>query len=194
MKLIFDKKKWRLDNIELIHAKGKIYREKNKEQRKRYYEKNKTILIKKNKEYIEKNKEKRLAYLKQYYQKNKQHLQPANRLRYKKNSKKYLLVFKKYRQEWEKRNRDRLNKSNLKKAEKLAKPLNLKAYDYKNYLQSWSEEVRKRDQTCQICGLPCTVSHHILYKSKFPQLSFNLNNGLALCDPCHYETHKLNPV
>ena len=57
----------------------------------------------------------------------------------------------------------------------------------------WSKYVLKRDgYQCQLCTNQAVVSHHILYKSLYPNLSLNKNNGIALCLNCHYETHGWN--
>lgn len=60
-----------------------------------------------------------------------------------------------------------------------------------NNLTNWSYHVRYRDNfTCQDCGVKpedkqLVQAHHIKPKRKFPQLKFDVNNGVALCDPCH---------
>jgi len=57
-------------------------------------------------------------------------------------------------------------------------------------IQEWSVKIRDRDdQKCQICGGKAQESHHIFYQNLYPELRFNLNNGIALCHDCHFETH-----
>ena len=67
----------------------------------------------------------------------------------------------------------------------------------------YSQTVKGRDNyKCQVCvGLPSNVKkeqnnklqvHHIFYKNRYPQLAYNKNNGLTLCEPHHMEVHKLN--
>lgn len=58
----------------------------------------------------------------------------------------------------------------------------------------WSEDVKKRDDAkCQICNTVEDVkSHHIFYKSLYPQLQFLLNNGITLCHKHHMEVHGWN--
>jgi len=62
-----------------------------------------------------------------------------------------------------------------------------------SYLK-WARDVKKRDgYRCQICGEVGGIlnSHHIKTFSKFPELRFELNNGITLCKKCHdTHTHK----
>lgn len=55
----------------------------------------------------------------------------------------------------------------------------------------WREEVYKRDDyTCQKClsrGV-YLEAHHIKPFSLYPDERFNIENGIALCKPCHKET------
>jgi 5-methylcytosine-specific restriction endonuclease McrA len=57
----------------------------------------------------------------------------------------------------------------------------------------WAREVRIiYNHSCAYCGSHKLSTHHIFYKSKFPGLKYNLNNGICLCLKCHIEVHKLN--
>lgn len=59
--------------------------------------------------------------------------------------------------------------------------------EYKN----WQQAVYKRDEwTCQKCGSKkLIVAHHIKLFSKFPELRFEINNGIVLCRKCHQNHH-----
>lgn len=59
--------------------------------------------------------------------------------------------------------------------------------------RKWRKEVFRRDDyTCQYCLIKgCFLhAHHIKSWAKFPELRFDLNNGLTLCKDCHYEIHR----
>jgi len=60
----------------------------------------------------------------------------------------------------------------------------------------WSREVRMSDNYhCVYCNTSKKLSaHHIFPKSKYPELKFNLSNGILLCKKCHDEIHKLNDI
>ncbi len=145
------------------------------------------------KEYREKTKETKADYMKTYWNAKKEISRPENLKRYHKNKAKYLPVMKKYQKAWEKRNRVKRSEDQLNNYLKFALLFNLKSSVYKRSLQSWSQLVRNRDHnSCLQCGKPSNISHHIIYKKTKPELSFNLNNGIALCSPCHKEIHRLN--
>lgn len=61
------------------------------------------------------------------------------------------------------------------------------------YYKEWRRQVFERDDyTCQICGKKgCYLEvHHIKPFSKFPELWFDVDNGLAVCKKCHIEIHR----
>ena len=67
---------------------------------------------------------------------------------------------------------------------------NLNWYQMSDQLRGWSEIIHKDcDEICQVCWQPSAEAHHIFHKSKYPQLAFNRNNGIALCLKCHNESH-----
>jgi hypothetical protein len=61
-------------------------------------------------------------------------------------------------------------------------------------LRMWRESVYKRDdKSCLACGNVSAKrynAHHIYNFSRFPNLRFDVNNGVTLCKDCHSEFHK----
>lgn len=66
--------------------------------------------------------------------------------------------------------------------------------DYLNHLRkseewkNWREHVFQRDNyTCQLCGEKGLElhPHHILQKCDYPDLIFEVDNGITLCKDCH---------
>jgi 5-methylcytosine-specific restriction endonuclease McrA len=68
--------------------------------------------------------------------------------------------------------------------------------------KDWRKDVFRRDDyTCQECGirnqkgLGVTVrleAHHIKSWKEYPELRYDINNGITLCKSCHRELHGLN--
>lgn len=61
---------------------------------------------------------------------------------------------------------------------------------YSSNYKKWRAEVFKRDgYSCRDCG-SCgyITAHHIKSFAKFPELRYELSNGLTLCEKCHSET------
>lgn len=57
----------------------------------------------------------------------------------------------------------------------------------------WRKKVFERDgYTCQMCGVKGGVlnAHHIKKYSEFPNLRYDLDNGVTLCKGCHRKVHK----
>jgi len=68
--------------------------------------------------------------------------------------------------------------------------------DWKSYtwaLSKWSKTIKNQFKNkCRVCGGVAEISHHLIYKSTECKLSLNINNGIALCKPCHAEVHGWN--
>ena len=68
-------------------------------------------------------------------------------------------------------------------------------YDYQN----WRNKVFHRDNyTCRCCGNrssnnnPVILnSHHIYNWKDYPELRYEISNGITLCNQCHYKFHSL---
>lgn len=61
-----------------------------------------------------------------------------------------------------------------------------------NRHKEWSRDVLERDgYRCAICSARGTLHAHHLYGYKaYPELRYELSNGVALCGTCHREFHK----
>lgn len=95
-----------------------------------------------------------------------------------------------YNKKFHQENPDKLLKNTRKHLQKIGAFHKLKWYQMSDQLRGWSEIIHKDcDETCQICFAPSQQAHHILHKTKYPELAFNRNNGIALCTKCHNETH-----
>lgn len=59
--------------------------------------------------------------------------------------------------------------------------------------RKWRELVLKRDgYTCKICGTTSDLQvHHIKSFAEYPELRFEVGNGMTLCERCHREVHRL---
>jgi len=60
-------------------------------------------------------------------------------------------------------------------------------------IKSWRTKVFRRDfYTCQHCRKAGGIlnAHHIKPFAKFPELRFEVSNGITLCKDCHTNEHK----
>lgn len=58
--------------------------------------------------------------------------------------------------------------------------------------KDWQQGVYKKDKwTCQHCGYKgkSIVAHHIKLFSRYPELRFEIKNGMVLCRKCHQLVH-----
>jgi DNA-binding CsgD family transcriptional regulator len=61
---------------------------------------------------------------------------------------------------------------------------------------TWRNLIYKRDNwTCQRCNVHCDkydiVAHHIKSFNDYPELRFDVDNGITLCRSCHAYVHKI---
>jgi 5-methylcytosine-specific restriction endonuclease McrA len=169
------KRKWRHG---VGKTKDKISKQKSD---KKYYNK-----IKNNPDF----KLKKKLYMQEY------HSRPKVKERRKQVETKYYSrpEIKKHRAEYNKKlhqdNPDMVLKNTRKHLQKIGAFHNLRWHQMLDQLRGWAEIIHKDcDETCQICFAPSQEAHHIFHKSKYPQLAFNRNNGIALCTKCHNEAH-----
>jgi len=56
----------------------------------------------------------------------------------------------------------------------------------------WKKEIYKQDDyRCKKCGSNDSIfAHHILSWKDYPELRFELSNGITLCFECHKKAHK----
>lgn len=56
--------------------------------------------------------------------------------------------------------------------------------------KEWSKAVRRRDKVCQECGASDRLhAHHIKRWRDYPELRYELSNGITLCHACHERAH-----
>ena len=64
--------------------------------------------------------------------------------------------------------------------------------------RKWRWTVFRRDNyTCQICGKKVSghiEAHHIKSWKDYPDLRYDIDNGITLCKECHKEIHKVGEV
>ncbi len=195
-------------NKEEISQQTKEYREKNKEKlkakRKKDYWKTHTPFVSKHDQLGMTKKEYKSMVDKQYNESHMEEIKQKSHEKYLKNKKVVKEKGKKYRLENKEVIREKKKKyylahpeiklaSDIRQLTKLGFPLKLEPFEYSFALKSWSKTVKKLGHgLCKICPNPATISHHIIHKAKYPGLSLNVNNGIPLCDTCHYECHGYN--
>jgi 5-methylcytosine-specific restriction endonuclease McrA len=55
--------------------------------------------------------------------------------------------------------------------------------------------VINRDRTCRICETDKNLeAHHIKSFKEFLELRYDINNGITLCEKCHFENPNYDPV
>ena len=82
--------------------------------------------------------------------------------------------------------------------------IGIKNPNYKHGLcakwNKWATDVKKRDNyTCQLCGIQIIGTgtkrrnihaHHIKPRNDYPELQYDINNGITLCRKCHFKTER----
>ncbi len=60
--------------------------------------------------------------------------------------------------------------------------------------KAWRKQVKERDNnTCRICSNNKKLTaHHIIEAKDNPNLRFEINNGITLCEKCHIKIHRNN--
>ena len=63
-----------------------------------------------------------------------------------------------------------------------------------NDYKKWRYEVYKKDNfCCTKCGSKEKLNaHHIKSWHNYPELRYEVNNGITFCEKCHIEYHKLH--
>lgn len=71
--------------------------------------------------------------------------------------------------------------------EKLGSKFNMTDNQYVCALDLWAIDIKTLDNyMCKNCDtIENLNAHHIVPKKDFPELSFDLDNGVTLCDNCH---------
>ena len=64
----------------------------------------------------------------------------------------------------------------------------------KQSLEEWKKAVKQRDKyTCQRCGMALTPrqahAHHKMPRWFMPELQYDTDNGITLCNQCHKQIH-----
>lgn len=48
---------------------------------------------------------------------------------------------------------------------------------------------------CEVCGKEASQVHHFFPKGQFGHLRYDINNGISICNACHFSHHtKGNPI
>lgn len=56
--------------------------------------------------------------------------------------------------------------------------------------RDWREQVIDRDTVCKCCGQKDNLhAHHVKHATFWPELRFDVKNGITLCRDCHTQFH-----
>ncbi len=207
-------RKYYLKNREKVLAQVKLYNETHKAQRQKYLQDNKERIKLRSKQYHSQPVVKERKYQYNQTHKEERKLYPSLQKDFKSE---YMREYRKnHIREHNKENREHYNrhkdkvhaknkrwikshpkewrkivlKSQIKYLNKIGKSIGLEYHKLPYLYTQWSKTVREQyDNKCQVCFEPSVHSHHIFHKSKYPELSLNLNNGIPLCQIHHNEVH-----
>lgn len=167
-----------------------------------YYKQNKDKIKSYQKEYQQKNSDKIKKYLKEYRIKNKEHLSIKSSVYRQKNRERYLDYFKQYNKTRVRTERDIQRDKEWYQKNKEAVRIQRLSYDRTTQKWRWSYKYKqwrqsvyeKYEYTCQECGDDhCKVhAHHIKAARDYPELRYDVDNGICLCEGCHCKLHKGN--
>ncbi|MDA3803169.1 MAG: hypothetical protein PF488_04770 [Patescibacteria group bacterium] len=59
--------------------------------------------------------------------------------------------------------------------------------------KTFQELGRKMYDKCLVCGKPVSCLHHYYTKGSSTPLRYDIDNGIALCQGCHFLLHNGNP-
>ena len=188
-------KKWHQEHPDYQKELRQRNLEKMRERDRKHYQKNRKKIKARIAKQWQKKKEQYNAQRRVRYQNDKKIIQERNKVNFQKNGKKYYKRQKQKQKIWRTNNPDKVLEWAVKSLKKDAKKFNLTVTEYKMALMAWSKTVRKRDKVCQVCGSDNGLqAHHIIHRSKHPELSFNINNGITLCNRCHNESHNKSTI
>jgi len=160
-----------------------INQEKRKTYSNQYYTKNKDSCNKKSSDYYTKNKE--------LIQNNHRQWERDNTIYRKEYRKTYYKKHKGYIREYDKNRRTKKNEYQREyRLNHCIVPT--QQWRYTKEYKQWKESVYKLyNHTCQECGKThCKVhAHHIKSAKDYPDLRYDINNGICLCEQCHKQVH-----
>jgi 5-methylcytosine-specific restriction endonuclease McrA len=70
---------------------------------------------------------------------------------------------------------------------KIGKERRAKKRIEKECMRLWFEKLSAT--LCEVCGFKAIQVHHFFPKSLYPQLKFDLENGIPICMSCHFKHH-----
>jgi hypothetical protein len=175
-------KKWRKNNPEKV-----------KLIRRRHYEKNTTQILLNNKSWKKRNKIKVKNYNKSYgkeYRPTHREKENARQITYRL---RHPELVRERRRIWGEKNPEKILYNIQKHYSTLGAILGMTGRRYKFSLMVWSKSVKKRDgNKCWVCGTNKKLeANHILPKNRYPELTFNINNGITICQDDHDLYHNI---